>query len=450
MAPKISHAKLDAARVGRHDWVCECVAHHRGPNTRGVTTAWTLPRLRWLPPETTADASVVLLARGVRAFGDGFISILLPVYLLSLGFNALEIGGVATATLVGSAALTLLVGFITHRFGARRLLVSAALLMAATGIAFAVVREYWPLVLVAFIGTLNPSSGDVSVFLPLEQAVLPRTVSPRERTSLFARYSLIGALVGALGALCAGVPELLARTTGIGQTHVLQGMFVLYGILGVIALALYRRLSPALEDQTPVRSALGSSRRLVYALAGLFSLDAFGGGLIVQSLLAFWLFKRFDLSVVTAGTIFFWTGVLSAGSYLVAARLARRIGLVNTMVFTHLPSNVLLMLVPIMPSLPLAILLLFGRSALSQMDVPARSSYVMAVVSPAERPAAASVTSVPRSLAAAAGPLVSGYLLGLSTFGWPLLLAGGVKAAYDLLLLTLCARVRPPEENPPQ
>jgi MFS family permease len=400
----------------------------------------------WLPSSATPDAAVLLSSRGVRAFADGFVSVLLPVYLLGLGFDGLQIGAVATTTLIGSAALTLLVGFIAHRFRARPLLASAALLMAATGVGFALVHGFWPLLVVAFVGTLNPSSGDVSVFLPLEQSVLSRTVNAKERTALFARYSVVGSLVAALGALCAGLPDLIA-TRGLlpfGQT--LQGMFVLYGALGLIALALYRRLSPVLEETQQARAPLRESRRIVYTLAGLFALDSLGAGFVVQSLVALWLFERFGLSAATAGTIFFWTGVMSAGSYLVAVPLARRIGLVNTMVFTHLPSNVLLLLTPLMPNLPLAILLLLGRSALSQMDVPTRNSYVMAVVPPAERAAAASVTAVPRSLAQAAPPLLSGYLLGLSTFGWPLVIGGALKAIYDLLLLGMFARIRPPEE----
>lgn len=404
------------------------------------------PGWRWLPPETTPDAAVLVSARGVRAFADGFVSVLLPVYLLRLGFSGFEIGGVATATLVGSSALTLLVGFIAHRFRARPLLASAALLMAATGAGFALVHGFWPLLIVAFVGTLNPSSGDVSVFLPLEQSVLSQTVSAKERTALFARYSLVGSLVGAAGALCAGLPEVIATDGPVSLTEALQGMFVLYGVLGLIALALYRRLTPALGETQQAQAPLRESRRIVYTLAALFSLDSLGAGFVVQSLLALWLFERFGLSVATAGTIFFWTGVLSAGSYLVAVRLAQRIGLVNTMVFTHLPSNVLLVLVPFMPNLPLAIVLLLARSALSQMDVPTRNSYVMAVVPAAERPAAASVTSVPRSLAAAASPILSGYLLGLSSFGWPLVIGGVLKTLYDLLLLATFAKVRPPEE----
>jgi len=401
---------------------------------------------RWLPPSTTRDAAVLLWSRGVRAFADGFVSVLLPIYLLGLGFDGLQIGAVATSTLVGSAALTLLVGLIAHRFRARPLLGSAALLMAATGVAFAIVTGFWPLLIVAFVGTLNPSSGDVSVFLPLEQSILSRTVAPSERTALFARYSVVGSLVAAVGSLCAGVPDLIATRGMLPLSQALQGMFVLYGVLGLLAFALYRRLSPSLEEQQQVRAPLTESRRIVYRLAALFALDSLGGGFVVQSLLALWLFECFGLSAATAGTIFFWTGVMSAGSYLVAVPLAKRFGLVNTMVFTHLPSNVLLLLVPFMPSLALAIVLLLVRSALSQMDVPTRNSYVMAVVPPAERPAAASVTTVPRSLAQAAPPLLSGYLLGLSSFGWPLVIAGALKGVYDLLLLAMFARVRPPEE----
>jgi MFS family permease len=403
-------------------------------------------RRLWLPPETTADAGVLLAARGVRAFADGFVSVLLPAYLLTLGFTALQIGAVATSTLVGSAALTLVVGLVAHRFRSRQLLTSAAVLMVATGLGFVLVHDYWPLLIVAFVGTLNPSSGDVSVFLPLEQSTLTRTVSARERTALFARYGLVGSLVGATGALCAGLPDVVASRFGLPISQALQGMFLVYAVLALVALVFYRRLSPSLEEEHQTRTPLRESRRVVYTLAALFSLDSLGTGFIVQSLLALWLFQRFDLAVATAGTIFFWTGVFSAGSFLVAARLANRIGLVNTMVFTHLPSNVLLILVPFMPNLPLAIALLLARSALSQMDVPTRTSYVMAVVPPAERPAAASITAVPRTVASATSPLASGYLLGMSTFGWPLVVGGTIKGVYDLLLLAMFAKVPPPEE----
>lgn len=405
---------------------------------------------RWplLPPETTADARVLLLARGTRALGDGFVSILLPVHLGQLGMSNVQIGAVATATLAGSAALTLLVGFVANRIRRRTLLVRAALLMMATGIGFALLRDFWPLMLVAFVGTLNPSSGDVSVFLPTELALLPQTTSDQQRTALFARFGMTGSLVGAVGALCAGIPAFVSTRAGLPLPLAINAMFLLYAALGLIVFALYQRLSPAIEPHPSERAApLGKSKRTVFGLAALFSIDSFGSGLVVQSLLALWLFQRFGLSVGTTATIFFWTGILAAFSMLLAVRIARRIGLLNTAVFTHLPANLFLILTPFMPSVELAVLLLLLRSALSQMDVPVRNSYVMAVVSPPERPAAASVTSVPKSIASALGPLISGWMFGLSVFGWPLVVAGTLKGAYDLLLLWRFRALRPPEEQ---
>jgi MFS family permease len=403
---------------------------------------------RLLPEGISGETRLLFWGRGLRAFADGFISLLLPVYLIALGFDVFQVGVLTAATLLGSAALTLAVGFIAHRFGQRSLLVAAALLMIATGLGFLVETRFWPLVLVGFVGTLNPSSGDVSIFLPLEQALLAESLPARRRTHGFAVYSLIGSLVGALGSLAAGLPDLLRSLLPLSLTAALQAMFALYALLGLAACLLYRRLPPTPADQaTRQRQPLGPSRRIVLTLAALFSLDAFGGGLVVQSLLALWLFDRFGLSLTVAGSIFFWSGVLTAFSYLAAARIAGRIGLVNTMVFTHLPANLCLMLLPFAPSLTVAVLLLLVRSALSQMDVPTRSSYVMAVVTPPERPAAASVTSVPRSLAAALGPLIAGYLLALSPFGWSFVLAGALKSIYDLLLLTLFRRHPPPEER---
>lgn len=401
-----------------------------------------------LPPGTRADAAFILWSRALRAFGDGYMSLLLPFYLTLLGFNALEVGVIVTGTLLGSGVMTLVIGIIAHRYRGTALLRAASLLMAATGVAFIFVTDFWPLLLIAFVGTLNPSSGDVSVFLPLEQALLAQTVTARSRTALFARYSLIGALVGAIGAQAAGVPAVAQQWFAIDLKAALQGMFLLYGALGLISLALYQRLSPLLETQHETQSTpLGKSKRTVLKLAALFGLDAFAGGFAVQSLLALWLFERFDLSVIAAGSIFFWVGIFSAVSQLASARVAARFGLINTMVFTHLPSNVFLILVPLMPTLPLALLFLFLRSALSQMDVPARTSYVMAVVAPGERPAAASVTAVPRSLAAAISPALAGYLLSLTAFGWPLVICGTLKIIYDLLLLGMFRHVTPPEES---
>lgn len=407
----------------------------------------TLERQRDTHRMISPDVRRLLWARGLRAFADGYVSLLLPLYLLTLGLTPFQIGVIATGTLLGSGLLTLGVGLQAYRFRYRTLLIAAAALMVATGLGFAVVTDFWPLLIIAVVGTLNPSSGDVSVFLPLEQAVLAHVVADRQRTAIFARYSLVGALVGAVGALFAGLPQLVTETIAIGAKTAMQAMFVLYGLLGLTAGLIYARLPATLAAGSTIATApLRESKRIVYTLAALFSLDAFGGGFIVQSLLALWLFQRFQFSIVTAGTIFFWTGVLSAFSYLVAVRIANRIGLVNTMVFTHLPANLLLLVIPLVPDPTWVIVLLLVRAALSQMDVPTRSSYVMAVVSPAERAAAASITSVPRSLASAASPLFAGYLLGVSTFGWPLVIAGGLKIAYDLLLLATFRKVRPPEE----
>jgi len=312
---------------------------------------------------------------------------------------------------------------------------------------FALETHFWPLLVVGFLGTLNPSSGDVSLFLPLEQALLAETATDRSRTPLFVAYSLTGSLVAALGALAAGLPELLLGLFPIGLMQAVQAMFALYALLGFASYLLYRRLPQRASPRRPAAAPpLGPSRRFVLLLAALFSLDAFGGGFIVQSLLALWLFDRFGLSLAAAGSFFFWSNLLAAASFLAATPLSRRIGLVNTMVWTHLPSNVFLILAPFAPNLALALALLLMRSALSSMDVPTRTSYIMAVVTPDERAAAASVTSVPRSLAAAASPVAAGWLLGLSSFGWPLVAAGALKVIYDVLLLASFRHRRPPEE----
>jgi MFS family permease len=399
----------------------------------------------------SAQVRRLFWVRGLRAFGDGFVSLLLPLYLIELGLGPFEVGAITAGTLLGSGLLTLVIGLCAHRFRLRTLLLCATLLMAATGAGFAAVTSFWPLLVIAVVGTLNPSSGDVSVFLPLEQAALAHLASDHDRTPLFGRYSLIGSLVAALGALSAGLPGLMVDATDVPLRFALQLMFALYGVIGLVAAAIYRKLPTdfAASAQAPT-APLAKSKRIVYLLAALFSLDAFGGGFAVQSMLALWLFEKFQLSVGLAATIFFWTGVLTAFSYLLAVRFAKRFGLINTMVFTHLPASVLLMAIPLMPDLSWVIVLLLVRSVLSQMDVPTRSSYVMAVVLPSERAAAASITSVPRSLASSISPLAAGYLLQLSTFGWPLLIGGLLKTIYDLLLLATFRAVRPPEELPPK
>jgi MFS family permease len=382
---------------------------------------------------------LVLTARALRGFADGCIAVVLPAYLLALGHGELEVGLISTATLFGSAFSTLAIGRWGHRFPIRRLMLAAAFLMAATGAAFAGFSSLWPLLLVGFVGTLNPSSGDASVFMPLDHTMLA-TAPLERRTATFARYSFVGSLAGALGALAAGAPEWLAAS-GWTLLEALRAMFLLYGAIGLAVWCLYWKLpEPRVEQQRP-SVALGPSRGIVWRLASLFSVDAFAGGLVLNSLLALWLFQRFGMSLSAAGAFFFWTGLLAAISQLAAPLLARRIGLVNTMVFTHIPSSVFLIAAAFASSLEAALAFLLARSLLSQMDVPTRSAFVMNVVTPEERPAAASFTAVPRSLAAAASPSLTGVMFAAGAMAAPLVICGVLKIAYDLALLAAFRRL---------
>jgi MFS family permease len=393
----------------------------------------------------TAGTNRLYTARALRGFGDGFAIIILPAYLTALGHDAAAVGVVATASLLGTAVLTLAVGMIAPRHDLRNLMLFGAALMTATGIAFPNVQHLAVIALVAFIGTINPSAGDLGVLVPLEHAMLARGATDKERTRVFARYSLVGALSTAAGALASSLPDLLVAA-GLTTLGALRLMFYAYAALGLLSAALYRRLPHARAEEQH-HAPLGPSRRTVYKLAALFSFDAFAGGFVAQSLLVLWLIQRFDLSLSAAGLFFFWASTLSAFSYPVAAWLARHIGLVNTMVFTHIPSSVFLILAALAPNLHVALALLSLRAALSQMDVPTRTSYVMAVVTPPERPAAASVTAVPRSLASAVSPAIAGVLLMTSFSGLPLILCGTLKIVYDVALLFAFRHVKPPEET---
>jgi MFS family permease len=392
------------------------------------------------------DTVWIFTARGLRDFGDGFAAILLPAYLAALGFDATAIGLIATASLLGSASVTLCTGMVAERFGNRQLLMAASMLMLATGIALACVSDYALLLVVAFFGTANPSAGSVSAFVPLEHAALSGSTTDTRRTHTFALYGLIGALAAAGGSLAAASPDFLHRL-GIGQIAALKLMFVLYGLLGVAGGLLYARLPRLQRGGEAPAAPLGPSRGIVYRLAALFSVDSFAGGFVVQSLLALWLFDRFGLSLTQAAVFFFWSGVLGAFSFPVAAWLGKRIGLVKTMVFTHLPSNLLLIAAAVAPTVEIALACLLVRAALSQMDVPTRSSYVMAVVTPPERAAAASVTAVPRSLAAAISPALAGALYAAGLQAWPLIICGVLKTLYDLTLLYAFSHMKPPEER---
>ena len=398
------------------------------------------------PSTATPDSKRLILTRALRGLGDGFVSVYLAAYLQLIGFSTFQIGAILTGMLIGSAVLTLLAGLASHRLSTRRVLFAAALLMGFTGAGFASVDAFWPLFFIAFVGTLNPSAGDVSVFLPTEQSILAGEVTARDRTALFARYTLAGSLFGAVGALASGLPEMAARRFGLIVVDAFRLGFVLYTILALAIAVIYTRLehgsvAAAANGNVPLRK----SRGIVARLTVLFALDSFGGGFVIDSLVILWLFLRFDLSLQVVGAVFFGTRMLAALSQLVSPRLAARFGPIETMVFTHIPANLFLVLAALMPSASLAVMFLLVRTAFSSMDVPVRQSYVMSVVPPEERAAAASVTSVPRSLASAVSPLLAGSLLGLSTFGWPLVIGGVLKITYDILLLVQFRHIRPAE-----
>ncbi len=405
------------------------------------------------------DAGLILASRGLRQFAYGLLAVVLAIALTRDGLSPPAIGGLITVSLAGDFCATYLIGLYADRWGRRRTLTGLALLMAVTGAIFGLIRAYPVLLVAAFFGTLGTSGSETAPFLPIEQAMLPLTCAPERRTGLFARYNLVASFAGAAGALCAALPDLLSRA-GMDANLALRLMFGVYAMAALAVAALSRRLSPLVETTAGARKTdatdappagwrrlvppLGRSRRIVLGLAGLFSVDALAGGLVVQSLLALFFHLRFGVPLGTLGLLFFGANTLSALSFLAAAPLARRIGLLNTMVFTHLPSNALLVLVPLMPSFPLAALVFLLRQLLSQMDVPTRQAYTMALVAPEERTAAASVTSLARSAGSAISPVVSGALLQgpLLVFGVPFLAAGTLKAAYDLALWRVFRRVR--------
>jgi predicted MFS family arabinose efflux permease len=402
-----------------------------------------------LLPWITRDGRLILAARAVRTFAYGFLSVLLGLYLKEVGFSPPQIGAVLTATLLGSAALTVLFTPLADRYGRRRLLLLSTLLMAGSGVVFAFSRSYPVLILASLTGTVGVTAGEVGPFLSLEQTMLPQTVGDRRRTSLFALYNVVGALAGSFGALFAGTPVLLQRAAGFGVEASLQAMFLAYAGCALVALGLTARLSGSVERATPdlPRGGLRRSRGIVLRLSALFGLDSLAGGFVIQSLIAFYFNQRWGAGPAVLGQLFLWAGLLQAGSYLVAARVAARIGLVRTMVFTHLPSNVLLMAIPFAPTLGIAIALLLARFALSQMDVPTRQSYIVAVVDADERIAAAGITNIVRNVAQAATPALGGAAMQVVGLGVPFFVGGGLKIVYDLLLYGMFRNVRPPEEQ---
>ena len=394
------------------------------------------------------DGWLLLATCGVRSFAYGFLSVILGLYLDTLGLSAGAIGWIFTAALAGGAVMTIIITAVADYFGRRSLLITGALLMALAGSVFALSADPTWLAVAAIFGSISPSGKEVGPFLAIEQSILPETISDDQRTGIFSVYNLVGSIAGALGALAVAIPSLLELSEITGYPYFLWAYVAAALVLTVLFASLSQQVErkPAAGVQ-PRQFGVHKSRRIVAKLAGLFTLDAFAGGFIVQSIVAYWFYLRFKTDLKSLGAIFFGTNVLSALSFLAAPAIARRFGLLNAMVFTHLPSNVLLLLVPLMPNLDLAVLMLLVRNSLSQLDVPTRQSYTMAVVDADERAASAGILSVARNAGAALAPAFTGTLLAVPSLGLPFLLAGGLKIIYDLWIFVTFRSIRPPEEQ---
>lgn len=399
--------------------------------------------------ELSRDGWLLFATCGVRSFAYGFLSVALGLYLAALGLETRAIGGIFTAALAGGAVMTVLLTMIADRSGRKLILIMGAALMALAGAVFALTDDWFLLTVAAIFGTISPSGKEVGPFLSIEQALLPQTTSNERRTSVFAAYNLVGSLAGALGALAVSLPSFFGVAPVMGYRLLVWG----YVVAALILLVLFASLSSAVEVAaaipTGARRGLGlhRSRAVVAKLAALFAIDSFAGGFIVQGLVAYWFYLRYGVDLKTLGSIFFGANFLSALSFLLAAPIASRIGLLNTMVFTHLLSNILLLLVPFMPNLELTVGVFLVRHLLSQLDVPTRQSYTMAVVDSDERAAAAGLMSVARNGAAAIAPAFAGATLTAPALGLPFLLAGGLKIIYDLTIFALFRHVKPPEES---
>ena len=413
-------------------------------------------------PETlqllTRDARLLFLTRFTRLFAYGLVSVILVFYLVGIGLSEAQTGLLLTLTLVGDTAISLFLTTQADRVGRRLTLIIGALLMVGAGLVFAFTRNFVWLLIAGTVGVISPSGNEVGPFLSIEQAALSQVVTARERTGIFAWYTLAGSFATALGALAGGLLSHSAQGTAASQVRGYRAVILLYGALGLFLAFVFQRASRQVEISTaePALASSGfarlfgvhKSRHVIAKLSALFALDAFAGGFVLQSFAAYWFYLRYGVNPASLGVIFFWANILSGISALLASRLAARFGLIRTMVATHLPSNVLLLLVPLMPNLPLAIAVLLARFSISQMDVPTRQSYTMAVVTPDERSAAAGITGVARTTGSAISPLFVGFLFSRpSLINTPFLIAGILKIVYDLLLYRSFVSLPAPEEQ---
>jgi len=407
--------------------------------------------LHWM----TCDGRLLFMARMVRMFGYGFLAVILVLYLAALGFGETRIGLLLTLTLAGDTVISLWLSTHADRYGRRLTLLVGALLVVGAGLVFLASHTFWLLLTAATIGVISPSGYEVGPFLAVEQAALTEAVPADHRTTAFAWYNLAGSIATAVGSLAGGGVAKFGQLAGLEALGSYRVVIAGYAVLGIALALLFSRVTSAVEipasaaHTARARFGLYHSKKVVLHLAGLFALDAFAGGFVIQSLLAYWFYVRFGTHEATLGMIFFGANLLAGISALAASAIANRFGLVNTMVFTHLPSNLLLMVVPLMPTLSLAIVILLLRFSISQMDVPTRQSYTMAIVRPEERSAAAGITGTARTVGAAVAPVCAGVLFGSpALMSIPFYLAGGLKIVYDLLLLQSFRSVKPPEESP--
>lgn len=405
--------------------------------------------LDWL----TFDGKLLLYARIIRAFSYGFLSIVLAIYLKSIGLSDLLIGVIISLTLVNSVVFTIFASIYADRIGRKKILVMYAAMMAVSGAVFLATDNYVALIIAALIGTINVTGAETSAFLSLEQGILPKTIKNiRKRNTAFGFYNMVGTLSMSGGALLAGLPSFL-QSYAVSTDDSFRMLFLLYLLAGVSTSIIYCFLSREIEikkpklDAPPVQTKLSpQSKKIVTKLAGLFSLDSFAGGFVIQSIVAFWFFTRFDVTLADLSIVFSIAGVFTAFSYVVATRLADRIGLINTMVFTHIPSNILIMLVAVAPSFEIAFLLYIARMGLSQMDVPTRQSYLASVVSEHERIAAAGITNTSRNITQAVSPSIAGALIQSLVLSAPFVIGGALKVVYDVLLYINFKKIKPPQE----
>ena len=410
--------------------------------------------MKILLPWISRDGKLLLYARIVRTFAYGFLSVILAIYLKLIGFDDMLIGIILSATLINSIIFTLFASFYADRIGRRNVLLLYASMMSISGAIFFVTENPLTLIIAALIGTLNITGSETSAFLSIEQAILPQTIKDnRKRNTLFGLYNMAGTFAMGAGVLIANLPIIIQNELGLDQIYAIKLLFLFYSFLGILVIGIYLKLSSSIEIEKiqnfkPISKTLNpKSKKIVAKLSGLFAIDSFAGGFAIQSIVSFWFFTKFDIDLSTISYIFSIGSVLTAFSYLIAAKIADKIGLINTMVFTHIPSNILLILLAFAPSLEIAIVFYMIRMALSQMDVPTRQSYIVAVVEEEERTASAGITNLSRNIAQAISPSITGYIIGILSLSAPFIIGGLLKILYDITLYINFRKIKPREEE---